>query len=394
MRLEQTADRLRSALDSVTGELMLNHPDHPRFDLDHDPAQHQVRLSDADPVLALVPLEHGGHPDSPNRHHPHRPTLWGAAAATTAACVATIVGLVLIPAPSNSAKASAATVLAEAERNVTSGGSPRPGQFLYEKTASMEAMYGFANGHSWLVDLPATTELWMGSRGHGRERYVPGAPIFASEADRTAWVAAGSPSLAQAFDETFPDNRPVPKGPGRTLQQRADSTGNLSFEIAEAANAVALPYPDLARLPTDPTTLHKALVKQILATPVAEGVASTTAVFIQSANLLVDGTTAAQRVALYKVISSLPGVTLAGTVTTDVSHKSGTALSLAQNANTVSIVIDQTTGNILEQRFTGILPSDSSPIPTGTGNTSFTKYIVYQDEGIVDSTTSFPVSSH
>jgi hypothetical protein len=301
---------------------------------------------------------------------------------------------VFVPAPSNTAKASAATVLAEAERNVTTGGAPRPGQFLYEKTASMESMYGFANGYSWRVDLPATTELWMGNGGHGREKYVPGLPRFASKADRTAWVAAGSPSLAQAFDETFPDNRTVPKGPGRTLQQRADSTGNLLFEIAKAAKAAVFPYPDLASLPTDPAALQKALVNQVLATPVAEGVASTTAIFTLAASLLVDGTTAAQRVAIYKVISSLPGVTLAGSVTTDVSHKSGTALSLTQNGYTVSIDIDPTTGKILEQRGTGILPPDNSPLPTGTGNTSFTKYTVYQVEGIVGSTTSFPASGH
>jgi hypothetical protein len=394
MRLDQTADRLRSALDSVTGELTLDHPDHPRFDVDRVPARHQAPLSEADPVFALLRLEHGAHSDPTDRQHRHRRTLWGAAAVSTAACVATVVGLVLVPAPSNNAKASAATVLAEAARNVTTGENPKPGQFLYEKTASMEAMYGFANGHSWLVDLPATTELWMGSGGHGRENYMPGAPIFASVADRTAWVTAGSPSLVQAFDETFPDNRPVPKGPGQTLQQRADSTGNLSFEIAEAAKAVALPYPDLASLPTNETALHKALVKQILATPVAEGVASTTSVFVLAVDLLAGGTTAAQRAALYKVISSLPGVTLAGTVTTDVSRQSGTALSLTQNGNTVSIVIDPTTGSILEQTFTGSLPSGGSPVPTGTGNTSFTKYIVYQDEAVVGSTSSLPARSH
>jgi hypothetical protein len=145
--------------------------------------------------------------------------------------------------PRSGPDAAAAEILRQAAD--AAARQPAPPATGYRHTSSVGAWMTFAmaaqpvgangkpapnGGESYKLLRPVTREIWIAPDGSGRIRQTSGEPVFFSEQDRAAWVAAGSPS-DPGINEDF--------GPG-----------GLSY-----ANST---------LPTDPIALRAVLLGQAL----------------------------------------------------------------------------------------------------------------------------------
>ena len=117
--------------------------------------------------------------------------------------------------------------------------------------------------------------------------------------------------------------------------------------------------------------------------------------FDLAANLLEEGAGPAQRSALYKMVASLPGVTLDGPTVTDITYKQGIGVSVDVDGARRELVFDPTTSSVLEERnivgpsWPTSLPSlnPGNPSTPSAVGTQILAYTVFQNTSIVPSST-------
>jgi hypothetical protein len=157
--------------------------------------------------------------------------------------------------------------------------------------------------------VPVSREIWIKPDGSGRLLEKRGEAIWFGQADKAAWVAAGSPNLGA---EAFSDMRFGPTPPGAEPGTARAWPGSLSYEDVDA-------------LPTDVAALREVIRARAAANG---GGATDLEMFTIVGDLLRETVAAPQvRAALYRVAASLGGVELIGSVTDRVG-RSGTAVSL------------------------------------------------------------------
>jgi hypothetical protein len=249
------------------------------------------------------------------------------------------VGVVLVGGPGISMP-TAAAALRQAASN-TAGHSPVPGAGQYlelHEKFQIEGIHLERNGKSFTFDIPGSAEWWIPQSGEGEDHVSLGRVIFPTALDRAKWVSAGSPVLAPSgvLDEQFP------LSPAQQQEQAAEQgIGALPL------GPTVLTQAQVASLPTDPTQLKSVLVKRYL-----EGYRDPGTLFDLAASLLEEGATPAQRSALFKMVSAIPGVSSTGTATTDVTGQMGTAVTLDNYGFTHEMIFDPTTSVVLEEKTT------------------------------------------
>jgi hypothetical protein len=220
--------------------------------------------------------------------------------------------------------------------------------YRYTKVDSMySSMMVTRSGEMIAAFVPRTRTTWIAPDGSGRLRETAGEPVFLSESSRSAWQAAGLPSLGGAINREF--------GP----QQ-------LSFE-------------DLSRLPTDPGALATVIREraQRADPPLHDEM------FVIVGDLLRQQTAPPQvRAALYRVAAGIPGVELVGQVR-DRAGRQGVAVAMTSTYTGVKqrhvLIFDATTSALLAEEIV-LLESvswvDAKP-PVVIG------YATYLESGIV-----------
>jgi hypothetical protein len=273
-----------------------------------------------------------------------RPVLQGIAA--TLVLSGGLTAWLLGSGPGAKTAVSAATVLKQAEDVATTGTTDTlgPGQYLYERTDSVESVYTTSNGHSWTYQLPHTEEVWLAADGSGRELLTPGTPAFPTSTDQAAWTAAGSPALTEfapsASDLTYPTlPSPVVTGPTNSFGQQLNAAATIA--AGNSAGLVAFPYNQISGLPTAPTALESTLVSTY-----EGGRPNSQTTFALAASLLEEVPSPALRVALFQMIGTLPGVS--ASASSEVGGNKATGLSLTKDQDEVTLVIDPSTAAILE----------------------------------------------
>lgn len=387
MTWDELEDLLRSTCPQSPP---LRNPDHPRLEGDG-------------PVLLLHQRE--AMPVDVNfvtgakRHMGAR----AVAAVAIAGCAAVAGGIAVAVVPGSQGRASAATVLDEAARHVVSSNSLGPGQYLYVQSATEASYLETSNGQRWHVDVPAIQETWSSTDGAGRFKVAPGAIAFPSVADRAAWVAAGSPSVGPdaEIDQTYMGASSLtPVDPTQSPEQqqatKASNEGMIAAERAAGGSGGAFTPAEISSLPTDPAALEQFLIDHY-----EGGQSDPLDTFSMGASLLVQGTSSAQQVAIFEMMSTLPGVTLQGAATTDVTDQRGTALSVSDSGGTRRIIIDPGTGTLLEQSYTFDPAQDSSSRsapgsaadPGAVHAERLSGYTVYQSTRVVNSTANVEKAS-
>ena len=337
---------------------------------------------------------------------------WPAPSLSAAVVIALVVSLVVAPGtPGGPAKSAAAELRLFASE---AGNVPTlaPGQYFYSDFEIPVASNGVRITPTTTINeyQNSTWQVWVNADGNGRYvRTTDPTVHFYSEADRAAWLAAGSPSspLPQGFDH---------------------SSSILSGQGAGAAGII-----DASTLPTDAPSLEAVLASgrfngQLRFPPPCQSEACTV---VAGATALLQGpdvgATPALRSALFKVLAQVPGVTNLGNVTDKggqtgiglmFSHTipayvatyhcvdgalqatsgAGPTVSLQWPASTTSLefVIDpDTTAVIGTQR---VITPDTQSIPNacpGARETQETYFLPpiwvnVLSQGVVDSLTSTP----
>ena len=171
------------------------------------------------------------------------------------------------------------------------------------------------------------------------------APV--SQADRTAWVADGSPTRWTVPADTLSGSRVLTAAPGKAQMLRADPPeGHAALHGYTAAQ--------FQQLPTDPAALQAFLVDKVHAVEISSGatiIDTNTSLFSLLQWLLLDAPTPPQvRAAAFKVLAGLPGIQSLGEVK-DATGRPGIGISMTRNSTGISeitqIVIDGSTYQIL-----------------------------------------------
>jgi hypothetical protein len=260
-----------------------------------------------------------------------------AAAAAAAAIIAFTSGLDEGElAPVNSAAAILHRAADAAERSPAAGGLT-PGQYLYVRRTTAEQKTVTRRGRTFRVLIRHRLEDWTARDGSGRSRQRPAALAFPTNADRAAWMRAGSPSASELAGDADLQRDDRMRPPDR----------EHAFPFWVASNAVS--YRAVRALPTDPAQLERSLRAESR-TPGTDGIAALR-LFERIAGLLAGAPLEpAQRSALYRVTATLPGVHVSND--TLVAH--GTAVSAEADVQgshyTVTMVFSLTTGRLLATR--------------------------------------------
>jgi hypothetical protein len=209
----------------------------------------------------------------------------------------------------------------------------------------------------WNYYVQGVTQEWTSRSGtEASSTFATGQPQFLTEADRSAWQAAGSP--------------PIEVGGGGSLP------------------AV---YYDVTDLPTDSSQMASYIATQTQIPGASNP--SPVSQFDVATQFLIHGASSAQRAALFQYMASLPGVKNLGVSQALGSGKSGETLAvLGTQGRQVEVVIDSSTTEILEQR---VVVSDPDRLGAGlyppsmqTGETlSYTDFVY---SGIADTSGSAP----
>ena len=265
------------------------------------------------------------------RRGPRRPRrLVLATAAVGAAALALVLGLAGERAGSPTVASAAAVMRASADALGNDAGGPlRAG-------ASWHTRVEVTMRHADAFQYTTTTrwETWQSRDGSGRERLSPSAPVgFPTGADRSAWLEAGSPDLAEPrFHRRLrPAARPFPFG------------------------IDALSYRQLQALPTDPRDLAKTLAgmaeRQRGSIPAGFDAREARAYLLFT--LLRDSfeapTPSRLRAALYELMATAPGLELEGAVT-DHAGRAGTAVAVVLGDARFVLIVAPRSGVLLETR--------------------------------------------
>jgi hypothetical protein len=206
----------------------------------------------------------------------------------------------------------------------------------------------------WSVLVPREREIWIAPDGSGRIRESAGRPRFLSDAQRAAWVAAGSPQLpplARATNETFA--------------------------------ASELHYFRSAHLPTDPKALRGLIeARKIPGIHEPPGEADT---FEAIGEMLREtDLRPALRAAIYEVAAELPGVELLGEVRDPAGRRGvGVAFTDRRRGNRHELIFDPANSALLGEREVVVGGwSKGLQVPAGT----VVGYASYLEARVVDST--------
>ncbi len=266
------------------------------------------------------------------RRASRRPRRIAIAAATVAVAGVLAVGLGANRAGSP-AEASAASVL-RVSADALSGGSsaPLPVGAYWHTRVDVTMRHGGASPDDFRYTTTERWETWQSRDGSGRERIAPGAAVdFRTRADRGAWIAAGSPDLAEP-----PSDRRL-RHTGRPFAFGADR----------------LSYHQLERLPTDPSALERTLTGMVerrrgeIPATFDAGQARAYLLFTLVRDSFEAPTSPALRAALYKLTATAPGLELGGAVT-DAAGRTGTAVSVVLGDARFVLVVDPHSGTLLE----------------------------------------------
>lgn len=273
-------------------------------------------------------------------------------------------------APSAQPVTAQGILLAAAEK--TAAQAPATGDFWVTKT-ELRHLYDVGD---YTVLGRSEVETWHALRTGGHDvivtRWLGASP--ATDADRTAWKVAGSPT-------TWTVSGPA-GNPGRSLQS-APGTRNVAitptggFELA----GKQLTYAEIQALPSDPDTLKAYLVKadqEARGTWQPDDPAAwrVELLFGHARSLLADLPVSPQvRAATYRMLAGLPGLTVTENVR-DAHGRAGAAISHTirndgGDSFELSLVIDPQSGALLAveersvntlmlgQRFTDAAPPRS-----------------------------------
>jgi hypothetical protein len=270
-----------------------------------------------------------------------RRRLFVPAVGTLAVAAATVVAaVVLLGGTSATVDASAARVLlqaAHAAANDPAVAALGPGQYLYTK--SVDAYLSTTAGTrpdgttwEWSVLVPHTREIWLGRDDGGWLHETAGTPVWLSDRDRQAWIAAGRPDL----------------GAGSSDVRLSPAPGSAMTSLD---------------LPSDPDSLYAALKH--------EAGGNSNGTYGEMFTLIGDAfrenlTTPAQRSALYEVAARLPGIELAGR-TFDGAGRSALAVGMETTDHSARNVLlfDPATYALLGEQST-VLAGNPEGYPAGT----------------------------
>ena len=257
-----------------------------------------------------------------------------------AAGIAAVVVAVTVSGTTQTASASASTVLIKAAR--VAAAQPvlpalSPGQYFYQANFEQQLCLMPLSGGTGFVNYlgPDTHENWVAADGTGSVQLVadPGG-YWLTPQDQERWQAAGSPS------------------------NDCDPTSGLLSVGSDAA---------ILMLPTDPKVLGSLIaegrvndVGQLLATPghctqsatpsataVQPGDVCSTGWQFDLVNNLLTSPVAVNKLGavLYQILSQLPGVELIGTRT---DHLGRTGIAVEDPSSGDVVVLDPSTGTLLE----------------------------------------------
>ena len=364
MTISEKLDELLQALDPLTPELMVRN------------------ANECESVWENV-RQHRSH----SRRATHRRLLFGTGSlAATVSMAAAVIVLVSGSAP---VSAAAATLNAAARASRPAATLPllAVGQYDYQNNV-VNAQCAF-----YLPDLTtivhynsaATVQVWTNAMGDAETVSTPSSEGangagWATPSDESEWIVAGSPyNPCAPISTTNAQPANYTGGPVVSLGVDNISMPALTSDSIDSNDSNSV----IENLPTDPNTLQMQLAQQfgpasLVAVGSNSGVQSTE--FTLICNMLMSLPDASARLApvFYEVLADLPGVVINGNYT-DALGRVGSLLQ--QPASGGSVVINQTTGTLLET-FQAIPKMASPSLPLGT----------YLDNEPLSSTTYGPIS--
>ena len=142
------------------------------------------------------------------------------------------------------------------------------------------------------------------------------------------------------------------------------SCGFPTSETFTAGQADDSVYPDAAALPTDPAALEQIIVQKY-----EGGKADAGATFHFAGTILQSGGPPKVRAALYRLIESLPGVQLLGSMT-DKLGRHGIAVGYTQYGIRDTLIFDPATSAVLEREGVVVDPAEILPAPESRPSSS------------------------
>jgi hypothetical protein len=323
--------------------------------------------------------------DSIVRRHPG---LTGAGALLVSGVVFLMVTLILgnghrpasIPTSHGKLGSKAVLVLDEA---ATAASKVSAGPLLSGEALDLSQSFlvrGFvrgASGEHFYYNVSGTGYYSLNADGTGSENIKLGSPTFPSSADEAAWRGLGSLVLVPSHQII----QALPSSPAES-QSQAEENG-LS---APPGLPTVIPYDEVATLPTNPAQLEQYLVSQY-----EDGHSDVGQTFDLAASLLEEGAGPAQRAALYKMVASLPGVSLDGPTLTDVNGKQGTGVSISNGGIRQELIFDPSTSSVLEERnivdsnWPTSLPDPANESSGDTVGSQILAYTVFQGGSVAQS---------
>lgn len=273
---------------------------------------------------------------------------------------------VLIPKEASPEAAAALNAAARAAEQQQPYEELRPGDYYYSKSVGANlAFFGEDPASSYGLQIPDTTEGWLGRDGSARFITIRGTPRFLSGRDRGRWQAAG----ADRYLWEHPDNVDLRLDPGENL-----------FPFG---GAPALSYEELIALPPDPDELFE----RIDAAARASGQILDYERFVVIGDLLRHAWLRPElQAALYRTAARLPGVELVGEVR-DPADRQGIAVGFVHAGIRDELIFDPNTGRLLAERDVLVESISDVQAPPGT----IIGYSAYGlEDGIVKSATERP----
>jgi len=277
-------------------------------------------MSDLDLVRDLFP-EHG--PDEAVRRRVRtavaaraaarrplrRRRTWVVPALGAACALATVVAVFLFAGTGGTGTAAAARVLRAAARTARSEpplGQLGASQYLYTKSVDAYLDTYVDHHSSYGAVIPHVREVWLRRDGTGWLYQTSGKPVFLSERDRRAWIAAGRQPFANGVMDVELRNSDGPTPPMASLD-----------------------------LPSDPDALYARLKHD--AGGYGDRLYQEMFTMIGDA-LRENYTTPAQRSALFEVAARLPAIVYVGDVK-DSAGRAGVAVAMDDSHNGIRDVL-------------------------------------------------------
>lgn len=248
---------------------------------------------------------------------------WVLPAAGLAATAAATAAVFLSVGTGGEGVASAASVLRDAAATALEqepAATLGPDQYLYTRSTNAyltTVVNGDGQDEQYSALVPNDREIWLARDGTGWLHQTSGEPVFLSERDREAWIAAGRMDLQGAMNLPL-ENNDVPDVPMRSLD-----------------------------LPSDPDALYERLK-----TDAGDaGTSLENEMFVLVGDALRElHTTPEQRAGLFEVAARIPGVELVGEVEDPVG-RAGIAVAKRDETNKIrhTLIFDPETSALLAE---------------------------------------------